>query len=349
MTKNKTPYFLIFQVTGWGIFSLINLLFTYLYYQQILIPDVAYGIFIFILGISLSNFIRWVFKYFGWLNQGIGVILHKLVILSLGVAVINVIILYLLSSLAKFYEKEEFEWIKHLKLVLSFGSVYFVWGILYFSIYFFRNFKKEEILNLQIKAQMTEIHLNKLKSQLNPHFMFNAMNVLRALIDEDKNKAKQGITQLSNILRHTLNINQQKLINIKEELQLVKDYLSLEKLRFEERLNFSIDISEKHLQYFIPPMLLQTLVENAIKHGISKIIAGGTISITSIDRENEISIEIRNSGTYNPDGGEDGYGLINSRERLAYIYNGKAHLDIKNSNQNEVITIITIPKNSKND
>ncbi len=152
---------------------------------------------------------------------------------------------------------------------------------------------------------------------------------------------------MSNILRQTLNINQQKLISLSDELQLVNDYLSLEKLRFEERLNFKINIPSENLNYQIPPMLLQTLVENAIKHGISKLMKGGDVCLDAWEVADGLNITILNTGQYRPENTESGFGLKNSQERLDFIFKGLAKLDIQNINAEQVCTTLFLPKNFK--
>tara|TARA_B110000211_G_C13949423_1_gene495441 strand:+ start:127 stop:726 length:600 start_codon:yes stop_codon:yes gene_type:complete len=198
---------------------------------------------------------------------------------------------------------------------------------------------------------MNEIQLNKFKSQLNPHFIFNSMNGLRSLIDEDTERAKEGITQLSNILRHTLTIDRKKLIHIDEELKLVKDYLNLEKIRLEERLDFDVEFTKECVHFQIPPMIIQTLVENGIKHGVSQLIKGGSVKVECRVIRDELIISILNSGQYSPHeikkintSDSSGFGLENSIQRLELIFNGKATLEISNQDEHTVLTVIKIPK-----
>jgi LytS/YehU family sensor histidine kinase len=196
-----------------------------------------------------------------------------------------------------------------------------------------------------MQASLKEAELNKLKSQLNPHFMFNAMNSIRALIDENPQKAKQAVTQLSNILRQTLTLEKNKLVPFAEEITLVKDYLALEKTRFEERLTYTFEIDEASSQYKIPPMLLQTLVENAIKHGISKLTEGGVVYIYTKHHpeSNKLLIAISNSGIYNPEENpQSGYGIQNTKDRLKFVFADDAHFLIANENH-LVKTEIVIP------
>ncbi len=112
--------------------------------------------------------------------------------------------------------------------------------------------------------------LERLKSHINPHFIFNSLNSIRALVDENPERARTAITELSNILRSSMQVEKMETVPLNKELDIVKDYLALEQMRFEERLKIELDIDEDTLNQPVPPMMLQTLVENAIKHGISK-------------------------------------------------------------------------------
>ena len=117
------------------------------------------------------------------------------------------------------------------------------------------------------EASMVQIELNHLKSQLNPHFIFNALNSIRALVDENPGKSKQAINQLANILRNSLASDKKGLTKFEDELKIVKDYLGLEHIRFEERLRAEFDIHPDSHLFHVPPLMIQTLVENGIKHG----------------------------------------------------------------------------------
>ncbi len=205
------------------------------------------------------------------------------------------------------------------------------------------NYKKTEIQNLRLEANSKEVELNKLKSQLNPHFMFNSMNSIRALVDEDPKKAKVAITQLSNILRNTLMMHKNRYITLEEELALVKDYLELEHVRFEERLCYSLNIDPQTLQLNVPPMMIQTLVENGIKHGISKYPEGGSISIVTVKNVNDFRIEIINTGQLGDINKTDsGFGIANTTNRLELLFGKKAVFSLKNLDDKNVISEITI-------
>jgi len=227
--------------------------------------------------------------------------------------------------------------------ILSLTVIFIFWSLIYFGFHFFDNYKKTEIQNLKLESANKEVELNKLKSQLNPHFMFNSMNSIRALIDEDPKKAKVAVTQLSNILRNTLLMNKNRFITFEEELSLVKDYLELEHIRFEERLKFSFEIDSETHQFNVPPMMIQTLVENGIKHGISKYEEGGEIILKAKKRDNQLIITIINTGQLNHNiKSETGFGIENTTHRLELLYGKNAEFSISNLNDKQVISQIHI-------
>jgi len=162
--------------------------------------------------------------------------------------------------------------------------------------------------------------------------MFNSMNSIRALIDEDPARAKSAITKLSNLLRSTLLAGKKDLLPFDEELEIVRDYLDLEKIRFEERLDYDIEIEPDLQKRPFPPLLLQTLVENAVKHGISNLSAGGEVKILAHASDEKMIITVTNSGSYRQGGKRKstGIGLENSRKRLSIMYSGRAKLKIGN-------------------
>ena len=153
--------------------------------------------------------------------------------------------------------------------------------------------RKAQIESLKIDSMMKDIELKSLRANLQPHFIFNTLNNIRALINENPEQARDAITKMSNILRAIIT-KQNALDLFQNELNFVEDYLSLEKIRFEERLIFTKDIDEKCLTVNIPTMMLQTLIENAIKHGISHKEEGGEISLKAFLQEKFLYIQIEN-------------------------------------------------------
>jgi len=172
--------------------------------------------------------------------------------------------------------------------------------------------------------------------------MFNSMNSIRALVDEDPKRAKIAITQLSNILRNTLMMHKNKFITLEEELVLVKDYLELEHIRYEERLSFTINVDPNTVFLQIPPMMIQTLVENGIKHGISKYPEGGEIKISAAKTDDVFIIKIINTGQLNHNTAETGFGVANTTNRLELLFGKKAEFSLRNLDTKNVISEIII-------
>ncbi|HEX5167704.1 MAG TPA: histidine kinase, partial [Cyclobacteriaceae bacterium] len=202
--------------------------------------------------------------------------------------------------------------------------------------------------SLKYEASMIEIELNNLRSQLNPHFIFNALNSIRALVDENPVKSKQAINQLSNILRKSLSPDKQGLTKFDDEMKIVKDYLGLESIRFEERLKTEFIIHPDSHDYWVPSLMIQTLVENGIKHGISKLKEGGMIQMKTTVENGDLKIQIRNSGHLNANvrRSKGGLGIKNTIQRLKLIYGDRTSFRIANENNNFVITEVTIPQSN---
>ncbi len=229
-------------------------------------------------------------------------------------------------------------------IIINRSLLFFIWLVIYFGYHYFERTRKQEMERLKWQAAINETELNNLKSQLNPHFMFNAMNSIRALVDEDPKLAKNAITQLAGLLRSTLQTGKRKVVTVEEEMKIVTDYLQLEKIRYEERLRIETNIEPGIEKCLIPPLLLQTLVENAIKHGVSMLGGGGILEINIQPTDEELHIIILNDGTYEPFKNKlEGIGLKNSKKRLEILYGDKAHLTIQNVN-NRVQTLVVIPK-----
>jgi len=132
-------------------------------------------------------------------------------------------------------------------------------------------------------------------------------------------------------------------VPLEKELDIVKDYLALEQMRFEERLKIEFDIDEDTLQQQVPPMMLQTLVENAIKHGISKQVLGGVVRVVAIFKDNVMQLQVQNTGQLMGSPSGDGFGIKSTQDRLNLMYQGKAVFEIKNLDANMVESKVTLP------
>jgi len=290
---------------------------------------------------------RLLIKSYDWFHIGI-IRLIAQVLVGVGLLAISNVLAQVLINLAFGTLNPGFDFralVISVNLFVSF-LYYGFWVLLYFVFHFLDNYNT----TLRYEAKINEIRLNHLKSQLNPHFIFNALNSVRALVDEDPAKAKSAITQISNMLRFSLMMDKKQVIDLADELATVKDYLALESIRFEERLQVEYQIEDGSYAYKIPPMMLQTIVENAIKHGISNLVKGGLIEIKCREGlQDELYIQVKNSGQYAPlpvgkQRDEDGHGIDNTQQRLSLLYGNLASFRIFNSGDQFVITEIKIPK-----
>jgi sensor histidine kinase YesM len=222
------------------------------------------------------------------------------------------------------------------------------WILSYTVYHYVEQNRLAELEKIMLKTSMREAEAKVLRSQLNPHFTFNALNSIRALVSENPAKAQHSITQLSNILRNSLLADRRKTVELREELKTVEDYLELEKVRYEERLQYSIQAEPQSVFWQVPPMMLQTLVENGIKHGVSKVMGGGFLEVVTTIENNTLVIKIRNTGTIgaiDPLGNTDsgGVGLQNTAERLSILYGKDARFRLVQEAENKVCAEVIIP------
>lgn len=331
------------QLGGWVLYVLLNAFLLFL--NDDLNGNIAFGLtFIFMLGIILTQGLRWLVIRLNWLQLSISSALPRVLFVNLLMGIAIAFILSGLDNLAQ-VSPARFNLGKILINVASYTFVFFSWSLIYFLVHFLENYKKAEIENLRWEAASREAELNRLKSQLNPHFMFNAMNSIRALVGENPARAKEAVTQLANLLRNTLQMGKYKLIPFGQELDVVKDYVAIESVRLEERLQVEWNIEAGCESVELPPLMLQTLVENGIKHGIAKIPEGGKLTVNAKRINNGLDIIIRNSGQYDEkQSPESGFGLRNTLERLELLYGTKARFSIANENSHTVITRLFIPE-----
>ncbi len=220
-------------------------------------------------------------------------------------------------------------------IILVWISIYILWHYIEFT-------NSEAINKIKLESLIKELELKTIKSQINPHFIFNALNSIRALVDEDPKRARQAITELSNILRSSIQADKIEITSLEKELAIVKDYLALEFIRFADRLKIVYEIEAPSLQNQLPPMMLQTLVENAIKHGLGKQPGDCIIKIISKIENNKHVLKVVNTGILQP-AENDGFGLQSTKERLNILYGGEALFEIYQCETNQVTAKLIIP------
>jgi sensor histidine kinase YesM len=230
-----------------------------------------------------------------------------------------------------------------LQIFFNFMKPLAIWQLIYF---FFQYSKKSLLMerqNNQLERTILETEGKVLRAQMNPHFVFNALNSIRALITEDPQKAKKGINQLSKLLRSSLLTDRKKTIPLSEELETIADYLALEKIRYEDRLDWEIRGESSLKKAQVPPMLLQTLVENSIKHGISHSVKGGKIEVLMEKSEGNLCIRVINPGNLKSKGEDVGVGIENSRHRIQLLFGETAQLILRPLDKNKVEAVLILP------
>lgn len=339
----STLYYLL-NGAGWLVYGGL-IVFLYLNSKEVIDINKAFVNTFGICGIGflITNFIRYISANQGWTEKSF----PQQILFILPTSIISGMLFIAFSFLIDYINRlstanEAISWVYVLVGIINSSILFLVWQLLYFITKNFRKIRLFQLEQVKSESAIKEFELNNLKSQLNPHFVFNALNIIRALVDEDPAKAKHSINKLSNILRSSLSAAKNKTIPFKDEFQTIQDYLELEKLRYEERLNIITSVPNEVLSVQVPPMMVQTLVENAVKHGIIKVVNHGFISLIAKLEGDYLQITISNSGTLGRlDSG--GLGVINTRQRLEILYPKNHKFEIVQSDHNQVTVNLTIP------
>lgn len=341
MAANKSVFWSA-QGTGWIFYLSLLLLYNFAD-ENFSWQSFLSAISICIIGFLVSSLMRLFFVKLNWHRRPLKNIILRITISSFAFA----FLFHALISLVSFYllDNREFGFSKNfdiqIQVILNWALLLLFWSLLFFTSNYFFNYRTEQLRMAKLETENNLFEVQQLKSQLNPHFLFNALNSIKALITEDPNEARNAINKLSNLLRRTLNTSGETLITIEEELSLVESYLALEKIRFEARLRYTIEPCNECMKRKIPPLMLQTLVENAVKHGIDKSVNGGDVNISMLANDNYLEIHITNPGKLGANNNK-GIGLENTRRRLRLLYKDNAHLTLKNTEKG-VLTTIQLP------
>jgi LytS/YehU family sensor histidine kinase len=193
------------------------------------------------------------------------------------------------------------------------------------------------------RAEASEAQLAALQAQLDPHFLFNALNTVASLVRTDQRRAEATVENLARILRRTLDRSRKASIPLSDELDYLRAYLSIEKERFGDRLIVDWRIDAAALDCRIPPMSLQPLVENSLKHGFAQRMTGGSVRIGAARSNGRLRLEVADDGPGFAPGHTDGTGLGNLRRRLETLYGGNARLEVPASNGGGAVVAIDMP------
>jgi LytS/YehU family sensor histidine kinase len=246
--------------------------------------------------------------------------------------------------------------------IVNWACVFIVWSAIYFTAIAVREHRSAQLRQSELARALQLAELRLLKSQLNPHFLFNALNTVRSLIAENPARAQSAVTRLANTLRYTLSSRQDELVTLSQEMDIVADYLELESMRFEDRLRIETHIPPDAARVLIPVMLLQTLVENAIKHGIAELPAGGLLRICAQLQDDTLILQVENSRPAAarpvsarpaaaqppapPRSTHDGVGLRNAYDRLRLLFGARASLELDLSKPALATARLRVPRQS---
>jgi LytS/YehU family sensor histidine kinase len=195
----------------------------------------------------------------------------------------------------------------------------------------------------RLEGQLAEARLLALKAQLQPHFLFNALNTVSVLMREDADAADDVLVRLSALLRKTLDSSAKHVVPLREELELARTYLEIERVRFSDRFAWRIDAGDDALDAPVPPLILQPLVENAIRHGIARRIAAGRIEIAAVRRNGRLRLTVRDDGPGVAAGARDGIGLSNTRARLEQQYGARHAFALASDRGGGTVVSLEIP------
>jgi sensor histidine kinase YesM len=340
--KGERIYWLC-QATGWSLYTIstisLSAAFGVYTWRNLASQFLSCGI-----GLILTHIFRIYVKRHGWLLLSLPYLVPRMVAFCVFGAMLWMMLVMLFSIFV--FQTLTFWLIKPaivFVMVFNWSATLFIWSLIYFGFHFVENYKKTEVEKWKLEAAVKDAELRALKSQMNPHFIFNCLNNLRGLIVEDPERAQTVVTQLAGILRYSLQAGDTETVTLEEELQTVSDYLALEAVRLEERLKVKMDIDPASLKISVPTMLVQTLVENGIKYGVATLPRGGEISLSSQVNASTLKIQVTNSGQFNETSNGNGVGLKNSRERLKLLFGEAASVTVQNASSDSVTAKIEIP------
>ena len=205
--------------------------------------------------------------------------------------------------------------------------------------------EQEKIKHAAMEKEYLSANLKMLQAQIEPHFLFNTLSNILSLIDTQPDKGKSMLLDLTKFLRTSLSRTMPDKTTLAQEISMIEAYLHIQKIRMDERLNYEIDVPDNIRQYSFPPMLLQPLVENAIKHGLEPKVEGGEIVIRATEENNILTIKVADTGLGFSDFDKAGVGIANVRKRLGLLFGEKGRLIIEENKPHGVQATIEVPIN----
>ena len=349
MELKRTTLYWILQLTGWSLVTGILIISVLAFgngenTRELIQLQTLIGIVL----MAASHAIRHLFKRIRFLSlttlKLVGLVLACGLLFS---AISQVIIQSVIYGLMSWSEIQPFNLQASVLYWFNTSVILIVWSVLYIGIRTYQNRREQEVENWKLRAELREAELDVLKAQINPHFLFNALNNVRSLISEDTDLARDMISALSDLLRYAISHTSGDLVQVSDEIHMVRQYIALEKMQYEDRLDVNFDIDEQADRCWIPPMVTQMLVENAIKHGISKHRSRGRVQVTVQASANRLTAAVINPGKLEPHGTGthkgDGIGLSNIKKRLSHCIGEGWSFALNQISENKIESKIELP------
>jgi hypothetical protein len=347
-----------FQLAGWGSYSLSRFVGGV---TVMSLPWVHFGLQLLLvdaLGFGLSHLLRYYVRRHRWRALPIRRLILRMIAAAL-ICGIPLGVLTQFTDVALLQDPNEFlegmDSALRISLALpvaialeivNWSAVFLFWLAIYFISIAVREHRSAQLKQSELARALQSAELRLLKSQLNPHFLFNALNTVRSLIADNPVRAQDAVTRLAKTLRYTLTSPQDELVTLSQELGIVTDYLELESMRFEDRLRIEIQVPVDAAGVKIPAMLLQTLAENAVKHGIAHLPAGGLLRVSATVQNAMLMLDVENPRPPAPVRTEhEGVGLSNARDRLRLLFGARASLELDLSHSSVATARLRIPVN----
>jgi len=297
------PGFWFFQIIGWSLFMLLDF---FNFYKEISeLPSPVFWILSFLVGFCISLLLRQWYKHVYYVKRSIFQTVNIFLISSFAAAILWYLIrATILTPIQRMiFEGSEFAVVTGnlyniVTRIVSFTWPFFIWSILYFGIKFWLDLISEQERSEKAALLAQKSQLQMLRYQLNPHFLFNSLNSIQALVYDDPGHADRMITQLSDFLRYTIRDKDKLFIPLKEEVVIVEKYLSMEKTRFPDRLSFEINVTREASEVEVLAFILQPFVENAVKYGMRTSPYSLNIIVNCYTRNESLILEVINNGKW---------------------------------------------------
>jgi len=350
---NKYSAFHLVNISGWFVFIIYetcsSMLLGDLYSTTLIVFNITQWLVVFL----LTNILRKIYQYVEKKNYNA----LKNIFIVIFVSLIFTSIMYFIATFVRL-TLNQIPLNRYIRYLTSFRSIVFTvsynfpiiltWSTLYFGIKYWMRLNEEKLKSEKAERMIATANLQMLRYQINPHFLFNSLNSVIGLIDENKKNAKEFINALAEFYRYSLSKKNSLSEPFEEELNSVKYYLHIEKMRFEDNLDVAYEIDPKTLDISVPSFILNPLIENAIKYSMQTCKPPIQLKIQAFFDEENFVIAVTNSGKWienvsTKDNTENGVGIENVKKRLENTYKGKSNLEFNCSNT-EVSAKITIPK-----